>query len=281
VGLVAVAGLLAVGCGRSSSDSAQVPTVSLTRAADISSAAAGYKVTMTLHETVPSLGAIEATAHGAFSPKAHAGALTMQMHLPPGAGIATLALQMVLRGSTIYVKLPAQLATKIPGGKPWVSVNLDQAGKAAGVPGLGSLFSSSSSITNPGQFLSYLRATSSGSVKNLGSATVNGLRTTHYRAKMDFSKLPSVVPAAQRQSVEQLVASLKRKGAPTQVPIDAWIDSSHLIRRVQTSFSEPINGQSVTISSTENFTQYGPQPTPAVPPRDQTTDLLSLLHTGA
>jgi hypothetical protein len=185
---------------------------------------------------------------------------------------------MLLTKSTIYVKLPAQLTSKIPGGRPWLSVNLAQAGKAAGIPGLGALFNSSASVTNPGQYLSFLRATASGSVKNLGQATVNGVQTTHYHALVDMSKLPSVVPAGQRRAVEQLVAELKRKGVSPQVPIDAWIDASHLIRRIQTSYSLAINGQSVAFTMTGNYLQYGPQPAPAIPPRGQTTDLLSLLH---
>lgn len=274
---VGVAALAIAGCGSASSTSKQIPTVSLSRAADVSSSAQGYKTAVTLHETIPGAGRIDATANGSFSPASHAGALNMNMTLPPSAGIGSLQLQMVLDKTAIYVKLPPQLASKLPGGKPWLYVNLDQAGKAAGIPGLGSLISSSSSFSDPGQYLNFLRATSSGSVKNLGQATVNGVRTTHYSAEVDLSKLPSVVPASERQSVRKLVSALQQKGAATRLPVQAWIDSSNLIRRLQTAFSEPLGtGQSVSISLVETFLQYGPQPVPSVPSRGQATNLLSL-----
>ena len=252
--------------------------MSLVRAANVSTAAAGYRATMALHETVPGVGGIDMTATGSFSPAAHAGAMSMQMQLPPSAGLGTLQLQMVLGRSAIYMKLPPQLATKLPSGKPWIYVNLDQAGKAVGIAGLGSLVTGTSSLSDPGQYLSFLRATSAGSVKDLGPATVNGVPTTHYHAELDLAKLPEAVPAAERPTVRQLVAALANKGAAHQIPVDAWIDSSHLIRRIQMAFSEPLGttGQTAAIALTENVTQYGPQPAPAVPNARQTVNLLSL-----
>jgi hypothetical protein len=282
-GAVLAAGLLAAGCGSSSSSSgsAQVPTVSLTRAADVSSAAAGYKVALTLHETIPNAGAIVASGTGSFSLNPHQGSMALQMTLPPGAGLSTLKMQMVLDKGNIYMKFPPALASKLPGGKPWVYINLAQAGKAAGLSGLGSLLNSSSSFSNPGQYLNFLRATTNGSVKDLGQATVNGVSTTHYHAKVDLTKLPQAVPASQRKAIQQLMNSLRGKATLSEIPMDVWIDASHLVRRVQSTFTETVGGQSVSIAMTENFLSYGAQPAPAVPPASQTENLLSLLHNAA
>jgi hypothetical protein len=274
---VAAAAALLAGCG-SSSNSAQVSTVNLTRAADVSSSAPGFKVAMTMTEKIPSAGQLAMTAHGSFSPASHTGAMTMHMVLPASAGTGPLQMQMLLDKTTVYVKLPPQYASKIPGGKPWLYVNLAQMGQAEGVPGLGSLLSSTSSLNNPGQYLSFLRATAVGSIKDLGQATVNGVSTTHYSADVDLAKLPSTVPAAQRQRVEQLIASLQQKGVSTRMPINAWIDASDLIRRVQIAYTVPVNGQTVTADITEDFLQYGPQPAPAIPPASQAANLLSLTH---
>lgn len=276
VGVVLAAGLTAAGCGSSSSGSAQVPTVSLTRAADVSSAAAGYKVAVTLHETIPSSGTVVANGIGSFSPAAHQGSVNMRLTLPSGAGLSSLALQMVLDKGNIYMKFPPALASKLPGGKPWVYINIAQAGKAAGISGLGSLVNSSSSFSNPAEYLNFLRATAAGSVEDLGQATVNGVPTTHYHATVDLAKLPQAVPASQRRSMQQLVNSLESKGAATKVPIDAWIDASHLVRRVQSSFSETVSGQTVKVALNEDFLQYGKQPAPTVPSPSETTNLLSL-----
>jgi hypothetical protein len=277
---VGVAALVVAGCGSSSSSSNHVPTVSLSRAADVSSAAVGYKVAFTLHETASTVGTIDGTGSGSFSPASHLGALSMDMSVPTAAGTGPLQMQMVLDRTTFYVKLPPQLSSQIPGGKPWVYLNLNQAGQAAGIPGLGSLVNSSSSLTDPGQYLSFLRATAVGSVKDLGPATVNGESTTHYSAEVELSKLPQAVPPSSRQTIRQLVSALEQRGATTRLPIQAWIDSSNLIRRIEVAFTEPVDGQSVAISLTENFVQYGPQPAPAIPSAGQTANLLSLANTS-
>lgn len=98
------------------------------------------------------------------------------------------------------------MTSKIPGGRPWLYINLSQVGQVAGIP--------------------------------------------------------------------------KSKGLTTQMPIDVWIDSSNLVRRVQLAFSEPLpnTGQTVPIAMTENFLQYGPQPVPAIPSASESANLLSLLH---
>ena len=273
--------LMLAGCGSSSnqSSSKQPPTATLTRAAYVSSNAPGYRAAISLKETVPRVGVITATGNGAFrlTPKRE-GSMTMQLKIPSAAssGLGSLQMQVVSVPGTIYMKLPPQLASRVPGGKPWLLINLNQLGKAAGIPGLGSLANSSSSLNNPGQYVSYLRATTDGTVRNLGQATINGVQTTHYHAVIDLNKLPNVVPASSRASVQQLVAALKKRGTKTQLPIDAWIDSSQKIRRMVITYNEPVNGQQISITTQVDFLQYGPQPAPTVPPASQTQNLLSL-----
>lgn len=277
---VGVGALVAAGCG-SSSSSNQGQTVSLSRAADVSSSAPGYKSDVRLRETIPGEGTVNATATGTFSPASRLGALTMNINAGSAGASGPIQLQMVLDRTTFYMKLPPQLSSQLPTSKPWLYLNLNQAAKAAGIPGLGSLVNSSSSLSDPGQYLSFLHATADGTVKNLGQATINGRRTTHYSAEVDLAKLPKVVPASARSSVQQLVSALEKKGATTRLPIQTWIDSSNLIRRIQLAFSEPTGtGQSVGISLTEDFVKYGPQPAPTVPSPDQSTNILSLVTPG-
>jgi hypothetical protein len=214
---------------------------------------------------------------GSFSIPAHAAAMTMRFSFPgaaSGSPLSNLQLRMVLARSTIYMKLPPQLAAKLPGGKPWVEASLSQIGKAGGVPGLSSLLNSSSSLNNPGQYLAFLRATSKGSVRDLGPATVDGFQTTRYRATIDISKLPTAVPPAQRQAMQQVVAVLRREGGSVPFPIDVWIDSQHLVRRLELTY--PLHLPSTppgTEAVREDFPAYGPQPAPSIPPASQTTNL--------
>ncbi|HTX31292.1 MAG TPA: hypothetical protein VMD09_07890 [Solirubrobacteraceae bacterium] len=282
LGAIGVMVLGIAACGGSSSNSA-TQTISLTRAADVSAGAHGYKSVMSMQESVPSLGQLTIAGNGSFSSSTHAGSMTMQMNIPSAAaqqaGLSNARFQVVLVPGTVYMKLPPQLAEKLPGAKPWWEINLAQAGKLAGIPGLSSLINGTSSESDPGQYLYFLRATSSGSVKDLGQETINGIQTTHYRAEIDLQKLPDAVPARDRAGVEQLTAALqKRAGLPSGLPMNVWIDSHQLIRQIETNFSESVNGQAITVAMKENFLDYGPQPAPQIPPPDQTVNLVKLLQ---
>jgi hypothetical protein len=208
----------------------------------------------------------------------------MRMSLPAAAaqqaGLgSTLPIKMVLVPGTFYMKLPSQLAAKIPGGKPWWKIDLAQLGKVAGLPGFSSLLNGSST-NEPAQYLYMLRAASDGSVQNLGKQTIDGVPTTHYRAQVDMAKVPKVAPPKERAALQQLLAALRKRGAgtPSTIPMDAWIDSHNLIRQIAMNYSQSISGQAVSVNMKMNFVQYGPQPAPQIPAPDQTVDLIKLLQ---
>jgi hypothetical protein len=277
----AVAVLLG-GCGSSSSSSksvATVPSSTITRAAYVSSAASGYRMVLVVNETVGTQ-RILTTGSGSFSVTKHAGSMTVRTSLPAGLGAPTGGLRedVVISGGTVYIKLPPFLTSRLPGAKPWLKLNLAELGQKTGLPGLSSLTGGSASTTNPGQFLDYLRATSSGSVQNLGQATINGIKTTHYHGEIDLAKLPNAVPSGMRKGVKQFVASLEKKFKTGNLPVDAWVDSSHLVRRIAMDFTEqlPSVGKQIKVAMQIDFISYGPQPTPAVPPASQTSDLFKL-----
>ena len=237
---------------------------------------------MTMNATISGASSGEKTLHmnvnGSFSPGSHTGQLTMNMRMP-GVGVGHVGMQIVLDGHMAYVKMPAQLRGKMPGGKPWLSMNLQEIGKASGIPGYGSLLnSSSSSYSDPGQYLNYLRAASDGSVKDVGQTTIDGVQTTEYQAEVDLTKLPNAIPAAAKQSVKKLAAILQSEGVNTEMPVGAWIDASNHVRRIQTSYEMSIGGVAVTMNITENLSDYGPQPAPPVPSPAETTNLSSLTH---
>lgn len=276
------AGVLLAGCGGSSSSSksaATVPSGTITRAAYVSSAASGYKLVLSVNETVGTQRVLT-TGSGSFSATKHAGAMTLRTSLPAGLGAPTGGLRedVVISGGTVYMKLPPFITSRLPGAKPWLKLNLAALGQKTGLSGLSSLTGGSSSTTNPGQFLDYLRATSSGSVQNLGPATIDGIKTTHYHGEIDLAKLPNAVPGSLRKGVQQFVASLEKKFKTGNLPVDAWVDSSHLVRRIAMNFTEqlPTLGKQIKVDMQIDFVSYGPQPTPAVPPASQTSDLLKL-----
>lgn len=284
IGLISVASLALAACGGSSSSTSANRTISLSRAAYVSSGASGYKALLKMQESIPSVGQLTMNGTATFGLTSHAGTINMQMNLPAAAaqqsGLGTtLPMQVVLVPGTFYLKLPTQLAEKIPGAKPWWRIDLAQLSKVSGLAGLSSLFSSSST-TEPAQYLYMLRAASNGGVKNLGTETINGVSTTHYRAQINMAKVPSVAPPKQRAALRQLMAALKKRGAatPSVIPMDAWIDSHNLIRQIQMHYSESVSGQAANINMKMDFVNYGPQPAPQIPPPDQTLNLVKLLQ---
>lgn len=279
--LATLLGAIAVaGCGGSVANVVDP----VAQAATTSTKTAGYRLNMSLAISSSALpSSITGTGQGAFDVPAHAGAFTLSMNLGnnpqvvQALGSSTLAVQELIKGQTIYMKLPAAITSRVPtfGGKPWVEVNL---AKLAGVAGLSSL-TSNPATSDPSQLLNFLRA--SGKVTKVGTEEVDGLQTTHYRGTIDLSRIADALPSASRQAVKQSVQALEKMTTLRELPFDVWVDGQHLVRRMTMSFSQSVSGQSETVSMRIDIPQYGPQPIPATPPADQVTDLSALTGGGA
>lgn len=280
VGSLLAAGAVAIsGCGVSST----IDPVA--QAATQSTKAPGYRMTMSMSVSTPALPTpLTGTGSGSFETGDHLGSLSMSMSL--GAlgsnpqvrqllGGSTLRIDEVIDRLTVYMKLPAALTSKLSGGKPWLKLDVAKAGSALGMPGLSTLESNPAG-GDPSQMLRYLRA-SSGQLKNLGKAEINGIETTHYSATIDLNKVPDEFPPSERAAVRQTVNTLKGKAGLSSIPVNVWIDQQHLVRRMQLSLSE--TQANVTLGI--DFTDYGPQPAPAVPPASQVTNITSLAGIGA
>jgi hypothetical protein len=162
----------------------------------------------------------------------------------------------------MYMKMPS-LTSALPGGKPWVKFDLRAAAKSAGVD-LGSL-----GAVDPKQGLQQLLA--SGDVKKIGTDTIGGVETTHYRAVIDMTRAAKV-PAPQRKQLRQLL-----KGMHGSAPVDVWIDADGRVRRESMSFDYGAGLQNAQASMTMDFTDFGAPVDVAVPAADEVTDMSSLL----
>lgn len=208
------------------------------------------------------------------------GALGNNPTVRQALGGSTLRIDEVINRLTVYMKMPAALTSKLPGGKPWLKLDLAKAGAAMGMPGLGALANNPVG-SDPSQMLGYLRA-SSGHFKNLGNAEVGGIRTTHYSASISLDKIAARFPPSERQAVQQTIDTLKSRAGLSALPVNVWIDDHHLIRRMQLAFGENLpSAGPMHFSMRMDFSDYGPQPAPAIPPASQVTDLTSLASSGA
>ncbi|HSO98735.1 MAG TPA: hypothetical protein VLP43_07265 [Solirubrobacteraceae bacterium] len=276
--LVAAAAVTASGCGSSSVSNAIDPVA---QAATVSNGAAGFRLNMTMQITSRALPqAITGRGAGAFSPASRTGQLNFTLQLPKAAaaafGSSGFGFQEVVEGQTVYLKLPAALAARLPGQKPWLKVDLAQVGKAAGLSGLGSLLNNPTS-GNPAQLLQYLRATS-GRITKVGTAQIQGVSTTQYRASIDLAKYPNLVAPAKRAAARQAIQQLEAMTKLSSIPMNVWIDQQHLVRQLSMSFTEQLpTGAALQLSMAMQLSHYGPQPAPTPPRADQVGDLAAAL----
>ncbi|MHB8691628.1 MAG: hypothetical protein ACYDHH_10315 [Solirubrobacteraceae bacterium] len=273
-------------CGSSTVSAVSGVIDPVAKAAAVSNGAGGYKMDFTMSIQTPQLpSGLTANGTGTFDTTNRTGSVSIAINFGnvPGIsavlGSSTLQLQELLNGSTFYIKLPSAISSRLPGAKPWLKVDLNQIGSHAGIPGLGSLMSNPTS-SNPAAMLQYMKAVS-GKITKVGTATVNGYQTTEYRANIDFSKYPSLVPASQRSQAQQTIAAIERLTQLKMFPVVVWIDSNHLVRRMQFQINEQLaSAGAVKTALTLNITGYGPQPSPSFPPASQVGSASSLLGAG-
>lgn len=267
------AALIVAGCGGSSSGRAA--GANTVRAAYVSPSGAGYQIAMKLTGNT-SGHTINVTGTGAFEQAAHAGRLTMNVSRSTLGG-ENLQISAVILGNDFYLKLPASLAGKIPGGKPWLELSLSDIGKSVGLHGLSSVADNPGG--NPAQFLHVLRSASTGRVQNLGHQTTDGLSTTGLRATIDLSKVVEALPASRRPGASSAIASIEKLTGLRYLPAEAWVDSSNYVRRIVLFESGHVEGRPFSERVQLDFVKYGPEPMPAAPPADEVTNMMSLLRT--
>lgn len=192
-------------------------------------------------------------------------AMRMDISFPiPGAG--QLQMEELLTGTTIYMHLPSQLASRMPGGKTWMKVDLAALGKAQGVD-MKQLMQSNQS--NPTDMLQALKTV--GSSRVVGHEDIGGVATTHYSANIDLSK------AASRIADKQTVASLKQlysQAGISSFPIDVWVDRVGRVRRESMNLTTNQFSMQMTIE----FTRFGVPVDVTPPSSDQVLDAGSMLN---
>jgi hypothetical protein len=245
----------------------------IAQAATVSSHSAGYRIHMSLRMTSSALGApITAEGSGIVDVRDHASSMSLAMDLGnepqviQALGSTTIRLEMIVEGTTVYAKLPAALAARLPmAGKQWMKVDV---GKVAGVPGLSSLQSNPTG-SDPGQILKWLMPVSD-SVVAEGHQLVDGVETTHYQAQVSFDRVVDSLPAAHRATVQKALALLEQTTQTHGFPVDVWVDMHNLVRRIAITISSTVpGGASMQELEIVDLSRYGAQPRPAAPPADE------------
>jgi hypothetical protein len=188
---------------------------------------------------------IQLSGSGDFRNDPQLGLMTMRFT----AGSRTGEMTQVMKGWRMYMTSPL-FAGLLPQGKKWMSLDLQKAGKAAGVD-----FSSLTAQT-PGQTLQQLKA--SGDVRKVGAETVEGVETTHYTATLDPAKIPQG-------------AKIQRLTGATYKPVDVWVDGDDHVRRLHMSYATAV-GVSTSSEMTMTFSDYGKDVRVSIPSDAETFD---------
>ena len=293
IAMPAVAALTAVllaGCGSTSTTPGSSPVVPgasrfLASAATKSTGTPSMKtqVTVTMLSSKLPGGRMDMTANGALDNANHR--MDMQLDMSKlvagfGAGAAALGSPGDWVGeevgdfapghAVLYMRLPV-LTKLLPGGKPWIKVDLGEVGKRAGID----VSQFTQFANDPTQMVDWLRA-ASGSVTTVGTESIGGEPTTHYKATIDLDKYPDLVPPEQRDLMRKAVDSVKQATHLSSFPMHVWVGKDGLVRQVRTVLTETIQGQTMNVVTSERFYDFGVPVDIALPPDSQVTDISNL-----
>jgi hypothetical protein len=168
---------------------------------------------------------------------------------------------IVTDGTAAFVQVPAE-ARGFSQGKGWIKVPTD--GVAVGAAG-------ASPTASPLETFRQLQAVGA-EIEDVGNEDVRGTSTTHFRTRLDLSKLPNVGPLA-----DQL----------EDVPVDVWLDDQDRPRRYRFVMTAAVPGQpqKATVTTTIESFDYGKPVDVEVPDPADVADLgaagLSAIFGGA
>ncbi len=225
---------------------------------------------MQLNARIESAGfpqAIEMSGGGYFNFASHEGQFSIQLTgLPSVAAFGSEpTMQEIFKGSNLYVG-SSLFTNKLPGGARWMEVDLARVGQAAGLDPSQLLDGQS----NPAQFLEYLKA-SGASVTVVGHELLRGVPTTHYSADIDLNKALAAVAGANAGAAQKAIAEL----GVSQLPVDVWVDSNDLVRRLQITLHAPAAGQNLQLQMNLELFGFGATPAVSAPPPSETFDATS------
>jgi hypothetical protein len=216
------------------------------------------------------------TGAGVFSWSTNTGELTYRTSVAANAVVDT---DDIFEGRVVYTRILA------PGLTPGLagSLNTGEWSEStwSGTSDLGlfaSLFFGSPGPPSPGTILQMLKSDAS-STSVLGTESIDGIETTHYRALIPLENLGVGKPTPRElRSIEQITGT-------TSLAVNFWVDSSQLLRRLSFGLTvrelppPPAGSQSLTtpgelpftMTDTINMVDYGVPVDVTAPPASEVT----------
>ncbi len=250
--------LSACGSGSGSTQSAtQLIAASADKATEAKTARMSGEVSFDLggeHKTLPLDGVLD------FGTGAYEFTYDMsQLGLPGAAGLKIKA--RIVEG-VMYLDFgdlarSSSRLSAITGGKSWAKLDFRALLGPNGAGGLAD--------TNPTGTLDALRG--AGRVTKVGTDTLRGVETTHYRAMVDPAKALEQAPADLRSKIKQGLAMFKGP-----LPVEVWVDGDGQARKIAMDIPTPAGKASVTME----YYDFGVAVNVQAPPADDVFDLSQL-----
>jgi hypothetical protein len=256
----AVAAVVAGLAGGGSSGSPATASVSLSRAAYVTSRSPGFKFRFTVAASL---------AGHSFSIESHGSIDEATLEGTEELEIEGHQVQEVIKNPYVYVQVPSG-SSSLNAGKPWIRANLSDYTQTIGA---GSSFEQGGA--GPTQMLHMLDA--SGDVVARGSETIEGAPTTHYHALVDLSRYATEAPAAQRSAIQADAQALARLTGSSSLPVDVWIDDQGRVRRFSTEEQVCTPAGKLHEQITMGLYGFGPQQPVTVPAPSEVNEVTSTL----
>jgi hypothetical protein len=188
-------------------------------------------------------------------------------------------IDVVVDGLVLYMNFPRELSA-LPPGKGWLKLDVESIGRIAGLD-KGEL--TTLNVGDPSQMLRYLRGAGT-AVSRVGSAELRGVATTHYRVTIDLEKaLAESIEDVPEKNREAVRVSMERmaKFVGEEVPVDVWIDSDHLARKMKIDYEITWPGQDkLHTDLTMEFFDFGIDADVELPPSAEVLDYEEMIEGG-
>ena len=261
------------GCGSDDALSPEAVAEAADKTASKGSVRVAIKQTITLQGGSP----IQTSGEGVVDPKSRRGRLKSDLSGIPGRpnDIGSGSQEIIFDGFTMYMRSPL-FAGALPAGKTWLKIDVNKAGKAAGID-LGALAQQGQ---DPTEALRYLKA-ASGDVERVGEEDVRGTKTTRYKATIDFKRYPDLVPAKDRAAVRRSIEQIIKLSGAEKAPMEVWIGEDGVVRRLRQRINTVIaTGMRSTADQQIELYDFGVSVAVQPPPAGDTQDATDLATEG-
>ncbi|MFF2329976.1 MULTISPECIES: DUF1396 domain-containing protein [unclassified Streptomyces] len=195
----------------------------------------------------------------------------MQMHMKGGSAGETGEVEIRLTGDAMYINGGAEAAAEMD-GKTWLKLDMAELKKSTGQDPLGGL--SAQADRNPAA--DSLSMSASKDLKKVGTATIDGVQTTHYIGTVPLEAMRASLAdedAATRERREEELKRYEDLGVE-KLSMDMWIDGSDRTKQVRTRAVTDEDPLDLTIT----FLDFDKPLTVKAPPASETMDLAEMME---